>query len=280
MPRATKHYDRLTGKVALITGAGSQGAGYGTGKAIACLLAKEGAQVCLIDLVPERAEDTRALITQAGGDAFVFAGDVTDTNVCARAVAATLERHGRLDILVNNVGVASAERLDNLDEAAWQRTMDINLKSAVLMSKYALAPMMAQHSGSIINIVSIAALRAYGGFAYPASKAAMIALTRSTALTYGPHGIRANAVAPGHIFTPMVESFFDEAMRRQRINVAPLGIKGDAWDVASAVLFLASDEARFITGTCLPVDGGASEVGAAAGIALAQRNYGEGEVHG
>src|SRR5687768_15662633 len=182
MPQPTEFRNRLTGKVAIVTGAGSQGNGVGTGKAIAVLFAREGAKVCLVDLEPGRADATRKLIEDAGGEAFVCAADVTSSGECARVVAATLERFGRLDVLVNNVGIGvSGGRVEQLDEALWDKVMDINLKSAVLMCKHALPALIAAR-GSVVNIASIAALRAHGGgVAYGASKAGMIALTNELA---------------------------------------------------------------------------------------------------
>ena len=263
MPQPTQFRSRLAGKAAIVTGAGSQGRGFGTGKAIAFVFAREGAQVCLVDREAERAEATRKLIEDAGGDAFVCAADVTASEECARVVAQTMDRYGRLDTLVNNVGIGvSGGRVEQLDEAVWNRVIDVNLKSAVLMCKHALPALIASR-GSIVNIASSAALRAHGGgVAYGASKAGMIAVTRDLAVMYGREGVRANVVAPGHIYTPLVEGMLDEKARDTRRKIAPLGVEGDAWDVAAAVLFLASDEARFITAACLPVDGGVSEIAA------------------
>lgn len=263
MPQPTQFRNRLAGKTAIITGAGSQGRGVGTGKAIALVFAREGARVCLVDREPARAEATLRQIEDAGGEAFVCAADVTASADCARVVAATLARYRHLDVVVNNVGIGvSGGRLEQLDEALWDTVLDVNLKSAVLMSKHAISALV-ETRGSIVNIASIAALRAHGGgVAYGASKAGMIALTRDIAVMYGREGVRANVVAPGHIYTPLVEGILDETARDNRRKVAPLGIEGDAWDIAAATLFLASDEARFITAACLPVDGGVSEIGA------------------
>lgn len=263
MPMPKEFRGRLAGKIAIVTGAGSQGEGVGTGKAIAFVFAGEGARVCLVDREPERAEQTRAMIAEAGGAAFICAGDVTLGADCARIVAATVERYGTVDILLNNVGIGVAGGpIERLDEALWQRVMDVNLKSAVLMTKHAIPHMIAAGGGAIVNIASVAGLRAHGGgVAYGSSKAGLIALTRDLAVMYGRAGVRANVVAPGHIFTPLVAGMLDKKAREVRRKVAPLGIEGDAWDVAAAALFLASDEARFITGVCLPVDGGVVEIG-------------------
>ncbi|MGE0383202.1 MAG: SDR family NAD(P)-dependent oxidoreductase [Gammaproteobacteria bacterium] len=266
MPKPTRFWNRLAGRVAIVTGAGSQGSGFGTGKAIACTFAREGAKICLVDREPGRAEETRALIVADGGDAFVHAADVTEGQACAGVVAATVARYGRLDILVNNVGISGApQRVDALDEAAWQRTMDVNLKSAVLMSKHSVPHMAAAGGGAIVNISSVASLISSGSIAYAGSKAALNSLTQELAISLGRDGIRVNTVAPGHIFTPMVVDLFergvlDAASREARRKVTPLGIEGDAWDVAAAALFLASDEARFVTGVLLPVDGGVTKI--------------------
>lgn len=261
MPEPRKFYDRLAGRVAIVTGAGSQGEGVGTGKAISVAFAREGARVCLVDLHRERAEETRSMIEAAGGTAFVHAGDVTDTRVCAAIVAATLERYGRLDVLVNNVGVsAGGGEVSDLDEEKWSKVVDANLKSAVLMSKHALPPLVASGHAAIVNISSTAALLASGGaWAYGPAKAALIAFTREIAVKYGRQGVRANAICPGHIVTPHVAGFFDAAAFELRRKVAPLGITGDAWDVAAAAVFFASDESRFVTGQCLAVDGGVTQ---------------------
>lgn len=258
MPQPRKYYDRLAGRVAIVTGAGSRSEGIGTGRAISMVFACEGARVCLVDLEPARAELTRRMIAEAGGEAFVYAGDVTDSAVCAGAVAATLERYGSLDLLVNNLGVSGGGgEVWELDEARWARMLELNLKASVLMTKHAIRPLIGSGRGAVLNVSSTSALLASGhNYSYGPAKAAMIAFSREIAVTYGRRGVRANVVAPGHIFTPHVEGFFDAAARNRRRKVAPLGVAGDAWDVAAACLFLASEEARFISGVCIAVDGG------------------------
>jgi NAD(P)-dependent dehydrogenase (short-subunit alcohol dehydrogenase family) len=266
MPQPTRFWNRLEGKVAIVTGAGSQGSGFGTGKAIAFTFAREGARVCLVDRDPERAEQTRELIAASGGQAFVHSADVTESQACAGIVAATVERYGRLDLLVNNVGIATAsQRAEVLDEESWDRVLNVNLKSAVLMSKHAIPHMIKAGGGSVVNISSVASVISSGSLAYGPSKAAMNSLTCELAILHGRDGIRVNTVAPGHIFTPMSAGSFaknasNEKARETRRKVAPLGIEGDAWDVAAATLFLACDEARFITGVFLPVDGGVTKI--------------------
>lgn len=268
MPQPQHFNATLRGKVAIVTGAGTEGDGIGIGRAIAVVLAGEGARICLVDLNEERAEDTRQYIEQMGGEAFVATGDVTAREACARFVEETVKRYGCLDILVNNVGVATAVALEGDDEAAWSRVLQLNLTSAMLMSRYSVPAMIKNGGGSIINISSIAGIRAHGSLAYGPSKAAMAALARELAVLYGRQGIRANTVAPGHVLTPLAMSLLPAAMRAKRRNVGPLGIEGDAWDVAHAVRYLASDEARFITGVHLPVDGGVSEIGPMSAHAL------------
>ena len=261
MPEPRKFYDRLAGRVAIVTGAGSQHEGVGTGKAISVVFAREGARVCLVDREAARAEATCRMITAAGADAFVCAGDITDSTVCAAVVAATVKRYGSLDILVNNVGVSGGGGdIWELDEERWGKMMDVNLKASVLMTKHAMQHLIASGHGAIVNISSTSALLGSGrNYAYGPAKAAMIAFSRDIAVTYGRSGVRANVVAPGHIVTPHVAEFFDDAGREIRRKVAPLGVAGDAWDVAAASLFLASDEARFITGVCIAVDGGVTQ---------------------
>lgn len=265
--------NRLAGKVAIVTGAGSIGAetDVGIGKAIAILFAGEGASVCLVDRETDRAEATAAWIKRDGGKAIVVAGDVTDAATCNGIVARTTAAFGPPTILVNNVGMSGGDTLLNFDEAAWQRSIDVNLKSAVLMCHAILPAMVGAGGGAIVNIASIAGIRRYGSLGYGPAKAAMIALSGEIAVAHGAQGIRSNTVAPGHVFTPHVSGYFDETARTRRRNASSLGIEGDAWDIASAALFLASDEARFITAVCLPVDGGVVETGSIAAHALIER---------
>jgi NAD(P)-dependent dehydrogenase (short-subunit alcohol dehydrogenase family) len=271
MPEPTLLGRRVPGKVAIVTGAGAEGELIGIGRAIAMVLAGEGAQVACIDLDADRAEATADRIRAHGGDAFGMAGDVSKSEDCARCVAGTIERYGRLDILINNVGISTPTRLDT-DEALWDRVLDVNLKSAMLMSKYAVPRMVETGGGSIVNISSIAGIRAHGALAYGASKAAMAQLARDIMLLHGRDGIRANTVAPGHVMTAHVAHLLPPNAREIRRKISPLGIEGDAWDVAMAVLFLASDEARFINGVHLPVDGGVTETGPLVAHGLVERD--------
>lgn len=268
MPQPKNYNATMAGKVAIVTGAGAEGDGIGIGRAIAVVLAGEGAKVCLVDLDAQRAQDTLKQIESMGAEAFVISANVTLRDDCARIVEETMSRYGRLDILVNNVGVATPVALEADDEDAWTRVLNINLTSAMLMSRYSVPAMTQNGGGSIINISSIAGIRAHGSIAYGPSKAAMAALARELTVLYGRQGIRANTVAPGHVLTPLAMSLLPEQMRVKRRNVGPLGIEGDGWDVALAVRFLASDEARFITGVHLPVDGGVTEIGPLSAHAL------------
>ena len=257
---------RVEGKVAIVTGAGSTpGPGVGTGKATAIVLAREGASVLLVDLHPERAEATLATITEEGGTAAVFAADVTRSADCEAMVAAALERFGALDILVNNIGLAALGTVVDTTEEEWDRALDINLRTAFLAAKHTVPPMVEGGGGAIVNVASISALRGDGTLAYSAAKGGMLAMTVDMAYAHGRQGIRVNAVAPGHITTPMVKSVSgsgprSEHMDTMRAEAGLLGTAGDGWDVAWAVTFLASDEARWITGVTLPVDSGVLSV--------------------
>jgi NAD(P)-dependent dehydrogenase (short-subunit alcohol dehydrogenase family) len=257
---------RVEGKVAIVTGAGSTpGAGIGTGKASAVVLAREGARVLLVDLHPERAEETRQIIEEEGGKAEVFAADVTRAADCASMVKAAVEHFGTVDILVNNIGLAALGTVVDTTEEAWDTTFDVNLRTAFLASKYAVPVMADKGAGAVVNIASISALRGDGTVAYSAAKGALIAMTVDMAYSHGRQGIRVNAIAPGHITTPMVHSVTAPGPRADymdtlRAEAGLLGTPGTGWDVGWAVGFLASDEARWITGVTLPVESGVLSV--------------------
>lgn len=247
---------RLEGRVAIVTGAGSSGAGVGNGKAAAILMAREGARVLLVDQSAARAEETRAVIRGEGGEASVFEGDVTRLADCEGMAAAAVERYGRVDVLDNNVGISQRGTVVEVSEADWDRVMTVNLKSMVLAAKAVIPRMLATGGGSIVNIASIAGLRAHLSTPYTASKAGVIGLTISMAADHARDNIRVNAIAPGLVYTPMVAPRMDADLREQRRAAAPLRVEGTGWDVGYAALFLASDEARWITGVVLPVDAG------------------------
>jgi NAD(P)-dependent dehydrogenase (short-subunit alcohol dehydrogenase family) len=257
---------RLDGKVAIVTGAGSTpGPGIGTGKATAVVMAREGASVLLVDLYPERAAETLAMIEEDGGKAKVHAADVTVAAGCEAMVAAAVGAFGGLDILVNNVGRAFLGTVVDTTEEDWDAAFAINLRSAFLACKYAVPVLASGGGGSIVNVASISALRGDGTVAYSAAKGGLIAMTVDMAYSHGRQGIRVNAIAPGHITTPMVHAVsapgpraaFMDAMRSQ---AGLLGTPGDGWDVGWAAAFLASDEARWITGATLPVESGVLSV--------------------
>ena len=247
--------DRLKGKTAIVTGAGSRGPGLGNGKATALLFAREGASVLCVDAVAARAEETAALVAAEGGQAAAFAADVTRADDCRGMVAAAVARWGRVDVLHNNVGIESRKDVLEVDEDEWDRVMAVDLKSMLLTTQAAAPAMMAGRGGAITCVSSVAGLRAYGRTAYAAAKAGVIGFVTSVAAQLGPKGIRVNAIAPGPVWTPMVEELGGDLRERRRRSV-PLGTEGTAWDVAWAAVYLASDEARWVTGHTLVVDGG------------------------
>lgn len=257
---------RLLGKVALVFGAGSSGPGWGNGKAAAVAYAREGAHVLAIDLVEASVRETVDFIESEGNRGVGAQADVTNAESIAAAVDKAMQVFGQIDILHNNVGTTLMGGPVDIDEAAWHRSLDINLGSVYRTSKAVLPHMIKQGSGVIINISSLAAIRwaGYPYFAYYAAKAAVNQATVALALQYARHGIRANAILPGAIDTPLIyreiSSQYEsvEEMRAVRDRAVPRGKMGTAWDIANAAMFLASDEASFITGVCLPVDGGQS----------------------
>ena len=241
---------RFEGRVAIVTGAGCVGPGWGNGRAIAVRLAEEGAQVIAVDRDVERVNDTLAM---AGAS---LAGVVADC----------LAAHGRIDVLVNNVGGSAPGGPVEMDEAVWDLQVDTNLKSVFLACKHVLPAMLAQRRGSIVNVASTSGLRWTGSaqVAYAATKAGVIQLSRVVAVQHAPMGVRVNTVVPGQLHTPMVEARLAgqraggdvDALLAQRQQRIPLGFMGDGRDTAAAVLYLASDDARFVTGTEIVVDGG------------------------
>jgi NAD(P)-dependent dehydrogenase (short-subunit alcohol dehydrogenase family) len=257
----------LTGKVAFVTGAGSVGPGWGNGKAMAVLLARQGATIFGVDIRAEAVEETRDIIASEGGTCAARQCNMTIASEVAAAVQACVERFGRIDILVNNVGGSAPGDPVTMSEEVWDAQVDHNLKTAFLGCKYVLPVMERQGKGAIVNISSVAALRMSPNrvhVAYSATKAAIIAFSKSVALAYVKKGIRCNTVVPGLMHTPLVEHRLAktlaggdvEALIAQRHAQAPMGHMGDAWDVAHAVLFLASDEAKYITAQEIVVDGG------------------------
>src|SRR5471032_3115563 len=260
--------DRLKEKIAMVVGAGSIGPGWGNGKATAVTFAREGAQVFCVDRNASAASETVDIITGEGGKATAFTADVSRAADVEAMVAACVKTYGRIDVLDNNVGIAETGSVVDVSEADWDRVFAINLKSAFLAMKHVIPVMVKQGGGSIINISSIASIRHTGisYVSYATSKAAMNQMTRTTAVEFAAQNVRVNAILPGLMKTPMVEhsaglaaSYANgdvEAMWRARDAQVPMGHMGDAWDVANAALYLASDESRYVTGLELVVDGG------------------------
>ena len=257
---------RLEDKVVLVMGAGSIGEGWGNGKAAAVLFAREGASVFAVDANIAAAEETSAIIAGEGGACRTHAADATDSGQVRATVEACLAAFGRIDVLHNNVGGSEPGGPVEMSEPAWNANMDMNLKSVFLTCKHALPAMERAGRGAIVNIASVAGLRWLDRpmVAYQASKAGLIQFTRSVALQYAAHGIRANCVVPGLMNTPLVTARIAdqygggdaERTIAARHAQCPMGHMGDAWDVAHAALFLASDEAKYVTATEIVVDGG------------------------
>jgi NAD(P)-dependent dehydrogenase (short-subunit alcohol dehydrogenase family) len=252
---------RMAGKTAIVTGAGSRADGIGNGRATSILLARAGAKVTLVDTAAAWVERTAAMIAAEGGTTQVVMGDVTRPEDCARIVAATETAWGQLDVLVNNVGIGGPTGTAvDVDVEAWEHGLKVNVTSMMLMAKYAIPAMLRTGGGAIVNIASYAGL--FGGhpaLLYPTSKGAVVNLTRAMASHHAAQHIRVNAVAPGMVYTPMVYAGgMSDELRESRRNRSLLKVEGEGWDVGNAVLYLASDEARWVTGVILPVDAGAS----------------------
>ena len=257
--------DKLKGKVAVVTGAGSIGPGIGNGKATSILYAREGAKVVLVDINPEATAETKSIIDREGGECITVRADVTRSQDCNNIIDKCLQIYGTIDVLHNNVGIEIPGGVEDMSEEDWDKTMTVNLKSMFLTCKYAVPHMVAQGHGSIINISSINAIRnlPYITIAYSASKAGVIAFTREVAIQYASKGIRANAILPGMMNTPMVVAALTgafggnvEQMMKTRDTMCPTGKQGEPWDVAALSVFLASDDAKYITGAALVIDGG------------------------
>ena len=262
----------LSGKVAIVTGAGSVGPGWGNGRATATLLARQGASVMLVDLVPAAVDATQDTIVAEGNLCATHYCDMLDSNSVKDMVDACIAKFGRIDILVNNVGGSEPGDPISMSEAAWDRQIDFNLKTVFLGCKHVMPFMVAQGHGAIVNLSSVAGLRNSQNrthIGYSASKAGVMQFTKSIAGAYAKKGIRCNTVVPGLMHTPLVEhrltkqlSAVDaDSLIAKRNSMVPLGRMGTGWDVAHAVLFLVSDEANFITGTDIVVDGGYTTFG-------------------
>ena len=260
--------ERLQGMTAIVTGAGqTQGETIGNGRATAILFARHGAQVMLLDRNIGSAEETHRMIQDEGGESFAMAGDVTSESDCEAMAAECHKRYGQIDILQNNVGIGFRDAgITRLQAQDWDLILDVNLKSMFLTCKHVLPYMRERNSGAIINISSVAAIASTGMLAYKTSKAGVMALTQNVAMGGAKYGIRANCILPGLMNTPMAIEGYSASLSQSREQViadrdarVPLNQKmGTGWDVAYASLFLASEEAKFITGVNLPVDGGQS----------------------
>ncbi|GJD66024.1 SDR family NAD(P)-dependent oxidoreductase [Methylobacterium frigidaeris] len=257
---------RLEGKVAIVTGAGSIGPGWGNGKAAAVAFARQGARIVAMDLDAEAARETADLVHGEGGSCLAIQGDVADAAAVAHVVAACRDAYGRIDILHNNVGIIIPGGAAEIAPDDWNRALSVNLTGMYLTCRSVLPVMEAQGAGAIINVSSTAGIRHLGFnyISYSTTKGAILAFTRSIALECARRGVRANTILPGLMDTPMVQHAlrgeYGEAdlleIARQRDERCPMGFTGNAWDVAHAAVFLASDEARYVTGAELVVDGG------------------------
>ncbi|MBV8719515.1 MAG: SDR family oxidoreductase, partial [Chloroflexi bacterium] len=244
--------DRLAGKVAIVSGAGSRAPGVGNGRATAILFAREGAHVVLVDRVAEWAEQTLGMIADEHGDAYVVEADITTAADCQRVVDETVKRYGRIDILQNNVGIGGSGTVVDITEDLWDQVMRVNVKGMMLMSRHVIPVMAANGGGAITNVSSISSIRPRGLTPYTTSKGAVNALTIAMAVDHAAQGIRVNAILPGPVYTPMVASSgMTEDQRAARAKASPLGTEGTPWDVAWAAVFLASPEARWVTGQLL-----------------------------
>ncbi len=259
---------RLQDRIAIVVGAGSIGPGLGNGKAAAILYAREGAKVFAVDINADAVEETRQLIADEGNTCISHTADATDAKSVQGMVEACMTAFGRIDILHNNLGITEIGGPVDLPEARWDRLMDVNVKSMFLACKYVLPIMEAQGAGVVTNISSISAER-YAGFpsvVYNTAKGAVKQFTQNVAMEYARKGIRANCVQPGLVDTPLVHTFKDaypgdwDEVVRHRHAMAPMGRMGTGWDIAKAAVFLASDDAAYITGVSLPVDGGLSGI--------------------
>jgi NAD(P)-dependent dehydrogenase (short-subunit alcohol dehydrogenase family) len=256
---------RLDGKVAVVTGCGTAEPGWGNGKTISVLFARQGATIEGCDRDLDAAAETARIVTGEGGACHVERCDVTDADAVAAYVSGVVERQGRIDVLVNNVGRSAPGGPADLDPAAWDEQIAVNLRSAYLLCREVLPLMERQGSGAVVSISSAAGLRHIGKpqVGYAAAKAALLQFTRTTGVIYASRGVRLNCVVPGLIHTPLVDRLADlyaggdrEGFAAHRHAQVPMGRMGDAWDVAHAALFLVSDEARYITATEIVVDGG------------------------
>lgn len=256
---------RLNGKVAIVVGAGQQpGESVGNGRATAERFAQEGATLLLVDIQEAWLDETFTAVKKYGYQASALVADITSESACEEIIRTCMDRYGRIDILHNNVGMSKGDKKTaELEVDTWDRLMGLNLRGMLMTCKHAIPQMIKQRSGCIINVSSTASLAARPTVTYKTSKAGVNALTQHIAIENANYGIRANAILPGLIDTPMAinrraqeRGVPADVIRSERNALVPMGFMGSAWDVANAALFLASDEARYISGVLLPVDGG------------------------
>lgn len=249
--------ERLAGKVCIVTGAGSRTDGIGNGRAVAILFAREGATVVVNDREETAARHTLDVIESEGGRGSIFVGDLTDADTARRLVEHAETTWGHLDVVHNNIGIEGAGTVVEATEELWDRVMTVNVKTMMLVCKYAVPALERSGGGSIITISSISALRPRGLTPYSASKGAVIALSQAMAIDHAGQGIRVNCIAPGPVYTPLVAAAgMSDELREKRRLASPLKLEGTAWDVAHAAVYFASDESRWVTGVVIPVDGG------------------------
>lgn len=249
---------RLTGKVAIVTGAGSRGEVVGNGQATALLFAREGCKVLLVDSEEENLSRTLNKISEQGGEASFYVGDVSKESDCQKMVELAVNAYGHLNILHNNVGVGGSGTVVEVEVGQWDHVMDVNVKSMMLTSKYAIPKIASCGGGAVINISSISAIRPRGLTPYTVSKGAVIALTKAMAVDHAADKVRVNCILPGPIFSSMTSAKMTEEVRELRRKSSPMGIEGSPMDIANAALYLAGDESRWVTGISLIVDGGVS----------------------
>ena len=255
--------DRLKGKVAIVAGAGSIAPGWSNGRATSVLFPREGAKVFAVDRNLDAAKETKSIIDSEGGVCTAFQADVSNAQEVAAMVAACLAAYGRIDVLFNNVGIQIVGGPLEISEQDWDRLMSVNVKSMYLTCRAVIPAMLKQGGGSIVNNASVAGIRySYNNVGYAASKGAVRLLTQNIGVQCASKGIRCNAVLPGYIATPRITDRLKrsnpddyENKIRERVEQVPAGVLGDAWDVAYAVLYLASDESKFVTATEIVVDG-------------------------
>jgi NAD(P)-dependent dehydrogenase (short-subunit alcohol dehydrogenase family) len=256
---------KLDGKVAIVTGAGSSGPGYGTGKAISVLFAREGAKVVLVDMHEGRALETKRLIAEEGGEASIVVADLTKASECKRIVSEATKIYGGVDILINNAGFPPCASLLDTTEEQWLTNVAVNLGAPFFLTQAVIPTMAERGGGSIVYLSSIAAMRHSGGggaAAYSATKSGLLGLMTDAAGVYGHHKIRINTIAPGMVATPMQSQQLEKtgmdlgALNKMLLDATSLGIPGDAWDIANAALFFASDDSKYVTAVLMPVDAG------------------------